>query len=142
MGATMDELYFDRLPLDLFRSGRSSGPQLNKPRTMPPRQPGESFDIEVYDKNGGAWVHHESGGISLFNKPIPRWGDRWWKLPKASPIPAGLRVSRDKRVNPVTGEIHYTIRPAYDMPLALFVQLLTAFSTLAVPDFAISQRKA
>jgi hypothetical protein len=61
---------------------------------------------------------------------------------KASPIPAGLRVSRDKRVNPITGEIHYTIRPAYDMPLAPFVQLLTAFSALAVPDFAIPQRKA
>jgi hypothetical protein len=33
------------------------------------------------------------------------------------------------------------VRPAYDMPLALFIQSLATLSTLAVPDFARAQRK-
>ena len=142
MSATIEELYFETLPVDLFRHGSTTSPQMTKPRTMPPRQLGEVHDVKVYDKNGEVWVDHHSGGISLFNKPNQRFGNRWWKLPKGSSIPAALRVSRDKGMNPVTGQIHYTVRPAYDMPLALFIQGLAALSTLAVPDFPVAQRKA
>lgn len=142
MGATIEELYFETLPVDLFRHGSATSPQMTKPRTMPPRKIDEVHDIRVYDKSGELWVHHDSGGISLFNRPNARFGNRWWKLPKGSPIPIGLRVSRDQGMNPATGQIHYTVRPAYDMPLSRFVQSLGALSTRAVPEFAIAQRKA
>ncbi|WP_445772135.1 Tse2 family ADP-ribosyltransferase toxin [Rheinheimera sp.] len=83
----------------------------------------------------------QSGGISLFNKPNLRFGNRWWKLPKGAQIPSGMRVSRDKGMNPVTGQIHYTIRPLHDMPLSSFIQKLKDFSAVAMPDFPVAQRK-
>ena len=38
MSQTIEELYFEFLPTNLFRHGNASSPQLNKPRTMPPRE--------------------------------------------------------------------------------------------------------
>lgn len=142
MPHTIEELYFDCLPVDLFRHGTTTSAQLHKPRTAPPRQIDEVHDIQVYRKNGVEWVDCESGGISLFNKPNLRFGNRWWKLPKGVKIPAVLRVSRDAGINPVTGQIHYTIRPRYDMPLSLFIHKLKELSLFAVPNFDVPQSKA
>ena len=141
MGHTVEEFYFDRLPVDLFRHGSTTSPQLHKPRTAPPRQLSEVHDIQIYQKNGIDWVDCKSGGISLFNKPNLRFGNRWWKLPKGAKIPAFLRVSRDTGVNPITGQIHYTIRPVHDMPLSVFIHHLKELSIAAVPNFDIPQAK-
>ncbi|GAA6169405.1 hypothetical protein [Sessilibacter corallicola] len=140
MGQIIEELYFEKLPIDLFRHGSTTNPQMHKPRTMPPREVGQVHDLKIYKKGGVDWVDYESGGISLFNKPNPRFGNRWWKLPKGSNIPSGMRVSRDKGINPVTGQIHYTIRPLQDMPLSVFIQKLKDLSVCAVPSFEVSQR--
>lgn len=137
----IEELYFDRLPVDLFRHGSTASPQLHKPRTLPPRQLGQKYDIRIYEKNGIEWVDSESGGISLFNKPDLRFGDHWWKLAKNTEIPSFLKVSRDKGINSVTGQIHYTIRPIHDMPLLTFINGLKKLSALAVPNFDIPQSK-
>ncbi|MBU1310079.1 MAG: hypothetical protein KKE30_11180 [Gammaproteobacteria bacterium] len=141
MSQIIEELYFEKLPVDLFRHGTTTSPQMHKPRTMPPRELGEVHDLKIYKKGGIDWVDHESGGISLFNKPNLRFGNRWWKLPKGAQIPSGMRVSRDKGMNPVTGQIHYTIRPLHDMPLSSFIQKLKDFSAVAMPDFPLAQRK-
>lgn len=140
MSQIIEELFFEKLPVDLFRHGTATNPQLNKPRTMPPRQLGEVHDIIIFKKDGIDWVGFSSGGISLFNLPNPRFGNRWWKLPKGTKIPVGLRVSRDKGMNPVTGQIHYTIRPLHNMPLSAFIQKLEQLSAFASPTFATSQR--
>ena len=123
------------MPTDLFRHGSKTNPQLHKPRTMPPRDISQVHDIRIYEKNNIKWVDHQSGGISLFNKPNPKFGNKWWKLPKGAKIPNLLRVSRDKGINPATGQIHYTIRPVHDMPLSMFITVLTQFSSIAIPDF-------
>ncbi len=140
MGQIIKELYFDVLPTDLYRHGSTTSPQMHKPRTMPPRTEGQVHDLKVYEKDGTSWVYSRSGGISLFNKPNPRFGNRWWKLPKGSKIPPVFRVSRDEGVNKATGQIHYTIRPMYDMPLDTFIHNLEEFSKSAIPDFDVSQK--
>lgn len=73
MSQIIEELYFEKLPIDLFRHGTTANPQLSKPRTMPPRQLGEVHDLKIFKKDGADWVDFESGGISLFNKPNPRF---------------------------------------------------------------------
>lgn len=138
MGQVIDELYFNQLPTDLFRHGSTKGPRLDKPRTMPPRQLGQKYDIRIYEKDGVEWVESNSGGISLFNKPDPRFGDRWWRLAKGTKIPEFLKISRDKSMNPLTEHIHYTIRPIHDMPLATFIVYLRKLSAFATPTFEVS----
>ena len=140
MSLIIEQLYFEKLPVDLFRHGTTTSPQIHKPRTMPPHELGEVHDLRIYKKNGIDWVDHNSGGISLFNKPNPRFGNRWWKLLKGAKIPTGMRVSRDQGMNPFTGQIHYTIRPLHDMPLSSFIQKLKELSASATPDFAVLQR--
>lgn len=141
MSQLIEELYFDRLPVELFRHGSATSPKLHKPRTMPPRQLGQVHDIKIYEKNGIECVDHESGGISLFNKPNLRFGNHWWKFAKGTKISPFLRVSRDKGINSLTGHIHYTIRPIHDMPLSVFILRLKEFSALATPNFDVPQRK-
>ncbi|MFV2015213.1 MAG: hypothetical protein ACC656_07295 [Candidatus Heimdallarchaeota archaeon] len=140
MGQIIEELYFEFLPTDLYRHGSTTNPQMHKPRTMPPRQAGQVHDLKVYKKSNTEWVDSKSGGMSLFNKPNPRFGNKWWKLPKGTKIPSMFRVSRDRGINKVTGQIHYTIRPIYDMPLNIFILNLKEFSKSAIPDFEISQK--
>ncbi len=141
MGQIIKELYFDQLPTDLFRHGSTTNPQMHKPRTMPPRKADQVHDLKIYMKNNIEWVDSKSGGISLFNKPNMKFGNKWWRLPKGSNIPSLLRVSRDNGLNKITGQIHYTIRPVHDMPLITFVHYLKEFSKLALPDFEVSQKK-
>ena len=99
MGQLVEVLYFDRLPVDLFRHGSSTSPQMYKPRTMPPRQLGQVHDIKIYRKNGIDWVDRESGGISLFNKPNLRFGNRWWKLSKGTKISPFLSALAEIKVS-------------------------------------------
>jgi len=141
MGQIIEELYFEFLPVDLYRHGSKSNPQMHKPRTMPPRLAKQVHDLKIYNKNGVSWVDSTSGGISLFNKPNTRFGNTWWKLPKGTKIPAIFRVSRDKGLNKITGQIHYTIRPMHDMPLTTFIEYLKIFSKSATPNFNILQKE-
>ncbi|WP_284321788.1 hypothetical protein [Dyella acidisoli] len=141
MGQTIEELFFEALPTDLYRHGTMTSPQLHKPRTTPPRQADQVHDVKIYTKNGIDYVDATSGGISTFNMPNLRFGNRWWKLPKGTKIPSGLRVSRDAGINHATGQIHYTIRPLHDMPLSTFITLLQQLSAHAVPTFAVPTRQ-
>jgi hypothetical protein len=136
MGQTIEELFFEFLPTDLYRSGTASSPNLHKPRTMPPRNADQVHDVKV------SYVDADSGGLSTFTRPNLRFGNRWWKLPKGTKIPEGLRVSRDTGMNQATGAVHYTIRPLHDMPLWRFIQLLERLAASAVPEFEAPSRKA
>ena len=141
MGQTIEELYFEFLPTDLYRHGSATKPKLDNPRTSPPRPADQVSDIKIYKNEQGIdYVDSTSGGISTFNKPNPNFGNKWWKLPKGTAIPPGLRVSRDVGMNPVTGQIHYTIRPLHDMPLIAFKQLLVNLARSAVPTFEVQQK--
>ncbi|MCE2030134.1 hypothetical protein [Sessilibacter corallicola] len=135
MSHTIVELYVKVIPVDLFRRGAKNKPQLHKLRTMPPRQIEETFDIELYKKDGVDYVSKDTGGISTFNRANSNFGAFWWKIPKGTKIPEGLRVSKDFNTNPSQKPTHYTIRPLVDMPLSRYISLLEELAVSAEKTF-------
>ena len=73
------------------------------------------------------WVKAGTGGVSLFDGINPKLDGTWWRIPANSPIPDGLRITKDRR-NKITGLTHYSIEPALDLPASHFIQLLTDFA--------------
>lgn len=138
MSKTVVEMFVRVVPTNLFRSGTKNAPQLHKLRTMPPRTIEESFDIEIYKKGGIDFVSKDTGGISTFDREKPGFGDFWWKIPKGTQIPLGLRVSRDFNPKPSTQPTHYTIRPACDMPLTQYISLLQELALSAERTFKLA----
>lgn len=66
-----------------------------------------------------------SRGLSTFDRPgLPPGKDwRYLKIPAGTQLPDGLAIVRDER-NERSEATHYTIAPAYDMPLVQFKALL------------------
>jgi hypothetical protein len=90
-------------------------------------------DITI--ENGWVRVKHWPRGISTFDRPgIPR-GKDWvhYKIPTGTILPAGLVVVRDS-FNNTFQATHYTIAPAYDMPLAAFKALLSRLAKNAIKE--------
>ncbi len=80
-------------------------------------------------ENGWVKVKHWPRGISTFDKPgIPKGRD-WvhYKIPAGTKLPEGLAIVKDS-YNQTVLATHYTIAPAYDMPLSKFKTLLKEFS--------------
>jgi len=132
--------YYDKSPRDLYRSGNSTSPRMDHVRLSPPRLEEESHEVKVYPgKDGQLWVDHRSGGLSLFDAPSNRPGVKWWKLPADTPISAGLLLTEDIHHHASTDtRKHYTLRPAYDMPLKTYVALLISMGHYA---FAMCEQK-
>ena len=141
MSHTIIEMFVKVVPVDLFRSGSINGPNLHKLRTMPPRTIEQSFDVQIYVKNGISFVSKDTGGISTFDKIRPGIGNYWWKIPKGTKIPAGLRISRDSNQTPSSNPTHYTIRPQSDMPLTRYIRLLQELALFAEMTFDASFSK-
>ena len=88
-------------PIDLYRSGNSTGPRLDNVR------PGKEFNT---GPNGEEILYPDQtprpNGLSTFeNQGV---GKNWWKLPAGSPVPDGLRFFNDH------GD-HWTIEPLWPM---------------------------
>jgi hypothetical protein len=84
-------------------------------------------DITIETVSGQKWVKitDRPRGISTFDKPgVPR-GKNWeyYRIPMGTRLPDGLAIVRDE-FNENFGATHYTIAPAFDMPLARFKMLL------------------
>jgi hypothetical protein len=99
-------MFIKVIPVDLFRMGTKNNSQLHKLRTMPPRVIEQSFDIEIYPKDGIDFVAKDSGGISTFDRENPGLAGFWWKIPKGTKIPFGLRISRDFNPRPANQPTH------------------------------------
>jgi hypothetical protein len=123
---TEEPVYIDFTPIELWRKGAKNSPQLDKVR-MPPRPPGAKIDIETFMKEGEVWVKAGVGGVSLYNGINPRLDGTWWRIPANSPIPNGLRITKD-RTDKITKLTHYSIEPVFDMPASHFIHLLTNFA--------------
>lgn len=141
MSNTVVEMYVKVMPTNLFRSGTKNNPQLHKLRTMPPRTIEQSFDIQTYNKNGIDYVSKDTGGISTFDRIRYGFGVFWWKIPKGTKIPPGLRISRDFNPKPSFNPTHYTIRPLIDMPLTQYIALLQKLALSAKRTFDVSTSK-
>jgi hypothetical protein len=85
-------------------------------------------DIKIRSVNGVKWVSVENRprGISTFDQPGVPPGKDWeyYRIPAGTVLPKGLAIVKDE-FNSVFGATHYTIAPAYDMPLEHFKQLLS-----------------
>jgi hypothetical protein len=77
--------------------------------------------------DGQKWVRVESSprGASTFDQPRVFKGNQWvyYRIEAGTELPSGLAVVRDK-FNRNYGARHYTIAPAWDMPLETFKLLL------------------
>jgi hypothetical protein len=141
MSSTVIEMYVKVIPVNLYRNGTKNSPRLHKLRTMPPRTIEQSFDIQIYQKNGTDYVSKDTGGISTFDREKPGFGEFWWVIPKGTKIPSGLRVSMDFNPKPNMNPTHYTIRPLHDMPLSRYIDLLEELAESAERTFALKQEQ-
>lgn len=142
MSHTVVELFVKVVPVDLFRNGVKNSPQLHKLRTMPPRTLLQSYDIKLFKRDGIDYVDKDSGGISTFEKELNGLSGAWWRIPRGTKIPAGLRISKDHNTRPTLKPTHYTIRPLLNMPLAEYVSLLESLARSAERVIQMDERKS
>ena len=103
-----------KIDLDLYRSGNPTSPRFG---TV-----GNKDILKFKDPQSGLVnVEGMSGGISTFTAPRPE--PNWWWIRAGTVIPAGLVITRDN-TDPKTGITHYTIRPAEDMQLTVYIEQL------------------
>jgi len=94
-------------------------------------------DIQIIDRAGIKWVSvsQRPRGISTFDKPGVPPGKDWtyYRIPAGTTLPFGLAIVRDE-FNSRFGATHYTISPAYDMPLSQFKLLLSRLAQIALKE--------
>jgi hypothetical protein len=100
-----------------------------------PRQ--ADITIEVF--RGQEWVRikERPRGLSTFDRPGIASGKNWqyYKIPKGTRLPYGLAIVRDE-YNTYFDANHYTIAPAFDMPLVRFKLLLNQLAEALVKEAA------
>jgi hypothetical protein len=84
-------------------------------------------DIKIEKIQGKKWVivRDRPRGISTFDKPGVPAGKDWeyYIIPKGTVLPYGLAIVKDEYNNRFNAT-HYTLAPAFDMPLSRFKTLL------------------
>lgn len=133
--------YFETSPVNLWRAKRTTDKGtlfglVEKDKVLSNGQP-RPADISIYEKTGISWVSCRliPRGISTFDKPNTFKGSSWeyYKIPQGTILPLGLAIVKD-RINARIGATHYTIAPAYDMPLAQFKNLLNQLAILVIKE--------
>ena len=96
-------------------------------------------DITIYKKGDIDWVSIQERlrGISTFDKPNVFKRGKWnyYKIPAGTCIPNGLAIVEDG-YNVALGAKHYTIAPAFDMPLSNFKHLLNDLAKVLIKESA------
>lgn len=131
--------YYESAPVNLWRAKRITdrGPLfgLVERDTILSNGQLRAADITISVKDGVKWVSCKLSprGISTFDKPNTFKGSSWeyYKIPRGTILPAGLAIVKD-RFSSRMGATHYTIAPAYDMPLSRFKALLDILATRVV----------
>lgn len=94
-------------------------------------------DISITGSGAEARVNvkEQPRGISTFDKPGIPQGPHWehYRIPANTVLPEGLAIVKDQ-YNPRYEAYHYTIAPAYDMPLAKFKLLLNRLAQSVVKE--------
>ena len=137
---SMDELeryYEGSVPVNLWRGlnvKRSSGlfDLIQTPFKM---SNGRVRKPDITIENGWVRVKHWPRGISTFDKPGIPQGKDWvhYKIPAGAKLPRGLAIVKDS-YNDTVMATHYTIAPAYDMPLSQFKLLLNKFASSVIKE--------
>ena len=109
---------------------------IEKPTILSNGRP-RAADIKIEILNGEKWVRvkERPRGISTFDQPGVPVGKDWkyFKIPKGTMLPHGLAIIRDE-FNSAHKATHYTIAPAFDMPLIRFKALLTQLASSLVRE--------
>ncbi len=94
-------------------------------------------DIKIELLNGEQWVRVKSRprGLSTFDRAGLPGGKHWsyFKIPKGTILPHGLAIVKDE-YNKQFNATHYTIAPAFDMPLARFKTLLKQLANALIRE--------
>ena len=94
-------------------------------------------DIKIESVDGEKWVKvkERPRGLSTFDKPGLPAGKNWdyYKIPKNTKLPHGLAIVKDE-YNTRFDATHYTIAPAFDMPLSDFKKLLMQLAKQLIKD--------
>jgi hypothetical protein len=133
--------YFETSPVNLWRAKRVTDTEtifglIERDKILSNGQP-RPADISIYEKAGVCWVSCRltPRGISTFDKPNTFRGNSWeyYKIPQGTVLPLGLAIVKD-RLNVRMGATHYTVAPAYDMPLSQFKNLLNQLAMVVVRE--------
>jgi hypothetical protein len=87
--------------------------------------------------NGWVRVKDWPRGLSTFNRAGVPAGKDWvyFRIPEGTILPKGLAIVEDS-FNETFQATHYTIAPAWDMPLATFKGLLNELARFAIKEAA------
>lgn len=132
------ERYYDGLvPVNLWRGlnvKRNVGlfDLIEKPFKM---SNGRTRKPDISIENGWVKVKHWPRGISTFDAPGVPQGKDWvhYKIAAGTKLPDGLAIVQDS-FNESFQATHYTIAPAYDMPVATFRNLLGLLAKSAIKE--------
>lgn len=123
----VEKLFEGYMPINLWRAlNRKSGMAvfdfIEEPMMLSNGRP-RPADIKIELRGGVKWVciNKRPRGISTFDKSGLPTGKDWeyYKIPKGTVLPDGIAIVKDE-YNTAFGATHYTIAPAYDMPLSQF----------------------
>lgn len=123
----LDRYFGDSVPKDLWRalkkkSGQNPFDFIEKGFILSNGRP-RPADIKIERRNNEDWVcvKDRPRGLSTFDKKGVPPGNGWdyYKIPKDTKLPEGLAIVEDE-YNTRFEATHYTIAPAYDMPLSQF----------------------
>jgi hypothetical protein len=139
----IDRYFEGSTPVNLWRglhTRRSSGifDLIEHPIVLSNGQP-RPADVTLMVVDGEDWVSVETfpRGLSTFDQPgvpsVRNWA--YYCLPAGTMLPEGLCIVRDQW-NQRYRATHYTIAPAYDMPLARFRELLNRLALSLVQRLA------
>ena len=137
----IDKYFDDKVPINLWRaknlSHKNSIFSMVEQKIVRNNGKVRPADITIYKKNNIEWisVKDRPRGISTFDKPNVFHRGRWeyYKIPAGTEIPNGLAVVEDG-FNIALGAKHYTIAPAFDMPLTQFKNLLNIFAQSLIKE--------
>lgn len=94
-------------------------------------------DIKVESRGGVEWVcvKDRPRGLSTFDKAGLPEGKGWeyYQIPKGTILPAGIAIIKDE-FNTRFGANHYTIAPAFDMPLDQFKSKLAQLAKQLIKE--------
>jgi hypothetical protein len=128
--------YFDgRVPVTVWRAKKKHDPvvfDLVEEAMLTARGPRQADITIEAAASGEKWVRVKPSprGASTFDKPNVFKGSGWeyYRLQAGTQLPLGIAIVRDN-FNPRFQATHFTIAPAFDMPLSTFRGLLQQLAT-------------
>ena len=137
----IDRYFEGAVPVNLWRalnrkSGLSAFDFVEKAFVLSNGRP-RPADITIESRNGNKWVcvNQRPRGLSTFDKQgLPKGKDwEYFKIPQGTVLPEGLAIVKDE-YNTRFDATHYTIAPAYDMPLAQFKSKLQQLANSLIKE--------